>query len=104
MATPSKFPSWKNCTWVMAIGLPRASLFVSVAVAVMTAVPPPLSVDPMPGDVIATVGSDPMITAVGAGVSVGDELVVEAMTLFFPSYASAVRLYTPVTVGCHWKT
>jgi hypothetical protein len=42
-------------------------------------------VPPVVGDVIATVGSDPTMTVVGAGVVVAVVLVVEAMTLFLSS-------------------
>jgi len=44
-----------------------------------------------------------IIGVVGAGVMDGAVLVVEAMTLFLPSVATAVRLYVPATEGCHWN-
>jgi hypothetical protein len=73
----------------MGTAFPLASTFVSVAVAVTDAVPfvgpPPDIVAPSEGVVIATEGSAPTMTVVGAGVSVGSVLVVEAMTLFLSS-------------------
>ena len=85
VATPTKFPSWKNCTWVIWTGVPMVVVLLSVALAVTVDEPPPLIVPPLPGDVIATEGIEPMITVVGAGVSVGVALVVDAMMLFLSS-------------------